>query len=262
MKTFFKTTGAVLVAGLALAACGSSSASSTGSTHVKSQSSNTQATRTYRPTLVGVTLPYGNKPTHAIIKFAQGKSWFVNEIRNTKDWRYSVTFGQHIFVGHYTKGAAYRYVRDSKIQAMDNNEFLGLVLSKSTKWPHGVVDHFNFVRYGQFGGTTVSQINAAIQWQTRHHFNPARLNVPHEATIIESPVGKLAPPNSSHRVPGACIPSPAELLGSNGHPATDDPYNALISNYTIQYSGLNGNLYSHGTPYQTSNCAKALSGVK
>jgi hypothetical protein len=253
----------MLAAGVILAACGSAKVTSqTGAEKPKAVRYGWVGSTNSKTGLRTLKLPHAGDATPTITKFASTDRKFYVQIINPKDWVYSKTFGKHIFVGEYTSGVNYKYVRDSKIQAMDNNEFLELVLSKSTQWPHRAVDGFNFVRYGQFGSATASQINAAIQWQAKHHFTPVKPNVPSEATIIESPVGELAPPNSSHRVPGACIPQPVELLDNNGHPATGDPYDALTPNYTIQYSGLNGNLYSHGTPYLTTSCAKTLSGAK
>jgi hypothetical protein len=96
-------------------------------------------------------LPHVGLATSTITEYASfaANNKFYKQIINPKDWVKSTTFGGYIFVGKYTTtGDGYRQVRNSKIYAMDNNEFLRLVLSKSTKWPRTPVAGFNFVRHG------------------------------------------------------------------------------------------------------------------
>jgi hypothetical protein len=219
MKTFFKTTGAVLVAGLALAACGSTS---TSSAHIK-------------PTTT--TLPYGNKPTPSIAKLMKVDKPFAKQITNKKDWYYSNTFGRHIFVGTYTSRTTYAQVRDAKIAAMNTMELYTLEAKYETEWPT-VLNGFN---YDAFGQKAISQASLVSFYKSAvAHGHPSMIpSVPNEETIIESPVGRLTPtqmPRSSgapqQATLGICVPHKSEDVSANsgnpigtsttlGHSSTD-----------------------------------------
>jgi hypothetical protein len=244
MKTFFKTSGAVLVAGLALAACGSAKVTSqTGAKKPsKTVSAKTVSSKPGFHTLptsgaLFLTLPYGGKATPTIMYFAQQNPSFYHEIINPKDWVYSKTFGRHIFVGHYTSRTTYAQVRDAKIGAMNSMELYTLEAKYETKWPT-VLNGFN---YDAFGQKTISQANLVSFYKSAvAHGHPSMVHaVPSEATIIESPVGKITPtqmPKSSgapqQATLGICIPRRFEDVSANsgnpigtsttlGHSSTD-----------------------------------------
>jgi len=211
MKTFFKTSGAILVAGLALAACGSTSTSSTGSGGSGVSTSSAAVT----------TLPYGNKPTPSIAKLMKVDKPFAKQITNPKDWAYSNTFGRRIFVGPYTSGVNRQRVRDAKIAAMNSIELLTLDANYQTKWPT-VINGFNYRAFGQGSisqaGITSFEKSAVAQG------HPAMIAaVPSEATIVEAPVGPISlkqmaksPGVPQQATLGICVPSRVEITYLNG----------------------------------------------
>jgi len=202
MKTFFKTSGAVLVAGLALAACGQFS--STSSAHIKSTT----------------TLPYGNKPTSSIAALMKIDKPFAKQITNPKDWVKSKTFGRHIFVGPYTSGVNYQRVRDAKIAAMDSMELLTASSNYQAAWPT-TANGFNYRAFGQepILQAALTSLNKSAVAQGHAAMIAA---VPNEATIIESPVGRITakqmaatatqPQNSTI---GICVPARFEAVYSD-----------------------------------------------
>jgi len=199
MKTFFKTTGAVLVAGLALAACGSTTTSSK------------------TPT---TTLPYGNKPTLSIAKLMKVDKPFAKQITNPNDWVKSKTFGRYIFVGPYTSRTTYPQVRDAKIAAMNSIEMFTLDANYQAKWPT-VLNGFNYRAFGQ-GSISQAEITS-FEKISASQGHPAMIAaVPSEATIVEAPVGPIAlrqmaksPGVPQQATLGICVPSRLEITYTN-----------------------------------------------
>jgi len=210
MKNILRTSGAILVAGLALAACGSTSSASTGS----------GGAGVSTPSAAPTTLPYGNKPTPSIAKLMKVDKTFAKQVTNKKDWYYSKTFSRHIFVGPYTSGVDRQRVRDAKIAAMNSIEMLTLDANYQAKWPT-VLDGFNYRAFGQ-GSISQAEITS-FEKSSASQGHPAMIAaVPSEATIVEAPVGPIAlkqmaksPGVPQQATLGICVPSRVEITYLN-----------------------------------------------
>ncbi len=206
MKTIFKTAGAVLAAGVILAACGSSSANNTSGTGTT-------------PSSAKVTLPYGNTPTPSIAALMKIDKSFAKQIINKKYWVKSNTFGRYIFVGPYTSGVDRKRVRDAKIAAMDAMELLVASSNYQPTWPT-TANGFNYQTFGQ---ATVSQalltaLNKSAVALGHHSMIAA---VPSEATVAEAPVGQLTAKQMANTAGqpqnttlGICVPHEFESVYS------------------------------------------------
>jgi len=213
MKTFFKTSGAILVAGLALAACGSTSTSST-SHHSAKPHIGWNGPKLY--------LPHVGFATSAITTFAHKDPAYVKSAINPKHWVKSTTFGQYIFVGTYTStsSVAYQRVRDAKIAAMNSIEMFTLDANYQAKWPT-VLNGFNYRAFGQ-GSISQAEITSFEKSAVAQGHAAMIAAVPNEATIVEAPVGPISlkqmaksPGVPQQATLGICVPSRIEITYLN-----------------------------------------------
>jgi len=261
MKTVLRTAGAIVVAGMALAACGSTAHASTKPASKKASTASYGWINSKTDAATGLPelmLPHAGLASPTIDKFATKDYSFYKEIINPKDWAYSKTFSRYIFVGPYTKSLAYQQVRDAKIGAMNLREILALFQAKSMAYPT-TLDGFNYRAYGQWptpqGPTALAQElhkNAPLH-------GVFTLEIPSEATIVESPVGPITPkmadsnPAKYPIVEGACVPHAMVQL-YNGIPGTTSAYTNPTAAYFVQYTNTN-KVFLDGGVQSTGSCA-------
>jgi hypothetical protein len=227
MKKIFHTAGAIAVAGLALAACGSAVHSHNATSRInkpaKSNTSTVPAKYGWKRTAAGapeLILPHVGKATPTIYLAAEQDYPYYTHLANPKDWVKSKTFGRHIFVGPYTAGVNYQRVRDAKIAAMDSMELLTASSNYQAAWPT-TANGFNYRAFGQepILQAALTSLNKSAVAQGHAAMNAV---VPNETTIIESPVGRITakqmaatatqPQNSTI---GICVPARFEAVYSN-----------------------------------------------
>ncbi len=261
MKTVLRTAGAIVAAGMALAACGSASHASTKSAQKKASTASYGWINSKTDPATGLPelmLPHAGLASPTIDKFATKDYSFYKEIINPQDWVYSKTFSRYIFVGPYTKGLAYLQVRDAKILAIDLKEILTLFQAKSTAYPT-TLDGFNYRTYGQWPSPQAPvALSKDINVESAAHFSGVTLDVPSEATIVESPVGPITPkmadnnPAKYQTVPGTCVPH-AMLQLHNGTSVLTAPYNNSKAAYFVQYTNTN-KVFADGQAQSTADC--------
>jgi hypothetical protein len=274
MKQFMRTSGIIVAAGLALAACGSATHAHTGASAIKpppaGSSTKTVPAKYGWHTVggkLGLILPHVGAATKTILAFSQQDYPFYTEITNPKYWVKSPTFGQWIFVGPYTTGKQYRQVRDAKLAAVDVRERDVLFAQGATTWP-SKIGSIDATVYGQQALGNLPSVVAAEQYTAKNDPGKAlTLDVPSIATIEESPVGMLTPKMMANTpsqpqisVPGTCIPhtlatyfSGTKTLALVG---VGDSPNAM---YEIKYGPTN-NLASsnYSSVYQPTASCKSM----
>jgi hypothetical protein len=275
MKKFLRASGAIAVAGLALAACGSATHSQTGakainppptgsSTSVGSSKYGWKRTATGQPEFV---LPHVGRATPTIYTLAEHDFAYSTQVVNPKYWVYSKTFGQWIFVGPYTSGVNYQRVRDAKLAAVNSMETDVLFAHGATSWPTKI-GAINATVYGQPTVSNMPSVVATEQYDAKHY--PGKTFtavVPSVATIIESPVGMLTPAMMSntpsqeqYSVPGTCIPHTfAVYFKGTATAALTGPGDFPNAVYEAQYGPTNSlvgaNTNTSGAGYNvTTSC--------
>jgi hypothetical protein len=267
-KIYFRIIGAIGAAGLVLAACGSAStASKTKAVTAKYGWDNQVKEANGIPELK---LPYAGVATPSITKLASEDYAFYKQVINPADWVYSPTFHRHIFVGPYTKGVAEARVIDSKIGAMVWKEMLTLnaALQPASVWP-GTVNGFNYHIQGLsiiLKAITVNE-KPLRKYVNRTH-TTLSASVPSEATIIESPVGKLtakqmdaAPGQAQYTTIGICVPHAFDIYNWNHQRMLVKAYSASIAEYFAEHGNTKvlvatGNSLTNGVGFHpTSSCA-------
>jgi hypothetical protein len=269
-KTYFKIIGAIGAAGLVLAACGSApTAAKTKAVTAKYGWDNQVKNANGVPELK---LPYVGVATPSITNLASEDYAFYSQVINPADWVYAPAFHQHVFVGPYTKGVAKARVMDSKIYAMAWKEVLtlGAELQPASAWP-GTVNGFN---YHVPDLSTFLQEVTANRNTLRQYVNEANttlsVSTPSEATIIESPVGKLTakqmgntPGQPQYTTIGICVPHPFDIYNASHQPVLASGDSATIAEYFADYgntkvlqSAGNSNSFINGAGFTpTSSCA-------
>jgi hypothetical protein len=273
MKQIFKTSGAILAAGLALAACGSAAHAHTGTSAINPPpkgASSPISTKYGWHTINGsleLVLPHVGDATKTILALSQQDLPFYHEITNPKYWVKSNTFGGWIFVGPYTGGKQYRQIRDAKLAAVDVRERDVLFAQSATTWP-SKIGAINATAYGQQALGNVPSVVAAEQYTAKNDPGKAlTLDTPSITTIAESPVGELTPKmmantpsQPQYSVPGVCVPhtfatyfSGTTTLALTG---VGDSPNAM---YEIKYGPTN-NLASsnYSSVYQPTASCKSM----
>jgi hypothetical protein len=265
---YFRIIGAIGAAGLVLAACGSApTAAKTKAVTAKYGWDNQVKNANGVPELK---LPYVGVATPSITKLASEDYAFYSQVINPADWVYSSAFHQHVFVGPYIKGVAKARVIDSKTFAMVWKEelTLGAALEPASAWP-GTVNGFN---YHVPGLSIILQSITANNNILGKYVNEAHTtlsaSVPSEATIIESPVGKLTakqmdetPGQPQYTTIGICVPHAFDIYNANHQPVLTGVNNAPIADYFADYGNTKvivfaGNSFTNGAGYNpTSSCA-------
>jgi hypothetical protein len=265
---YFRIIGAIGAAGLVLAACGSApTAAQTKAVTAKYGWDNQVKNANGVPELK---LPYVGVATPSITKLASEDYAFYSQVINPADWVYSSAFHQHVFVGPYTKGVAKARVIDSKIDAMVWKEelTLGAALEPASAWP-GTVNGFNYHIQGLplilRAVTADSNVLAKLANEAHTTFS---LSVPSEATIIESPVGKLTakqmdntPGQPQYTTIGICVPHAFEIYDAHHQPVLTGVASAPIADYFADYGNTKvlepaGNSFTNGAAFNpTSSCA-------
>ncbi len=267
-QSYFRIIGAIGAAGLVLAACGSAStASKTKAVTAKYGWDNQVKEANGIPELK---LPYAGVATPSITKLASQDYAFYKQVINPADWVYSPTFHRHIFVGPYTKGVAKARVIDSKTFAMVFKEMLtlGAAQQPASAWP-GTVNGFNYHVPDLplvLQGVTYLR-NAVTKYDNEKH-TTLSVSAPSEATIIESPVGRLTakqmdtgPGQPQYTTIGFCLPRPFEiynarhqLVSAKGQSAPKAMYFADYGNTKVLVTA--GNSFTNGAGFNpTSSCA-------
>jgi hypothetical protein len=269
-QSYFRIIGAIWAAGLVLAACGSANtASKTKAVTAKYGWDNKVKGANGIPELK---LPYAGVATPSITKLASKDYAFYKQVINPADWVYSSTFHRHIFVGPYTKGVAEARVMDSKIYAMTWKEQLTLnaSLQPASAWP-GIVNGFNYHVQGLpiILQSVTAYSNALAKLANELH-TTFSASVPSEATIIESPVGRLTakqmgntPGQPQYTTIGICVPHAFEIYDARHQPVLTGVYSAPIADYFADYgntkvlqSSSNSNSFTNGAGFNpTSSCA-------
>ena len=242
MKTIFKTAGAVLAAGITLAACGASSSSSTSTPHKPKLEVATYGWSVKVNPETGLQtlrLPHEGVATPTITKFASKDYAFYKEITNPKDWKYSHTFGQYIFVGPYTGKTSYVRVRDAKVRLMDLRYAILQFSTRGAVVP-SKVGGFSYQTLGQWPATDPTLLATGdAQLQARYGTAALSAAVPSVGTIVEAPVGSVtyaeeANPKTYPTVVGVCVPHELALLDGSAA-AFAAPYNAMHAIYSAAY---------------------------
>ncbi len=267
-QNYFRIIGAIGAAGLVLAACGSApTAAKTKAVTAKYGWDNQVKNANGVPEL---RLPYVGVATPSITNLASEDYAFYSQVINPADWVYSSAFHQHVFVGPYTKGVAKARVIDSKIYAMVWKEQLTLnaSLQPASAWP-GTVNGFNYhvpdlsvILQG------VTDFNNALAKYVNQAHTTLSVSTPSEATIIESPVGKLTakqmgntPGQPQYTTIGICVPHPFDIYNANHQPVLVGVYSAPIADYFADYGNTKvlttaGNSFTTGAGFNpTSSCA-------
>ncbi len=267
-KTYFRIIGAIGAAGLVLAACGSApTAAKTKAVTAKYGWDNQVKNANGIPELK---LPYVGVATPSITKLASEDYAFYSQVINPADWVYSSAFHQHVFVGPYTKGVAKARVIDSKIDAMVWKEeiTLGAALEPASAWP-GTVNGFNYhVPDLPIILQRVTAGNNALTKYVNEAHTTLSASTPSEATIIESPVGKLTakqmdntPGQPQYTTIGICVPHAFDIYNASRQPVLTSSAGALIADYFADYGNTkvlipNGSSFTNGTELNpTSSCA-------
>lgn len=267
MKTIFKTAGAILAAGVILAACGSSSSSPAKAKETTQKAKGTAAV--VKPGWVGpilnpqtgvrkLKLPYGGYATPTIAAWATPADHyaFYQQLINPKDWRYSATFGHHIFVGPY--GNSYYAIRDAKVRLMDLRYAIEQFAARTTSVPSTVAG-FNYRSLGQWPTTDPTLLSTGVaQLNARYGSATLTPDVPSEATIIEAPVGEVTPteaqaPKTYPTVAGVCVPHALALM-DGPTAAFVAPYNNTHAVYAVIYGPAKNSQTSAGVQ-RTTSCA-------
>jgi hypothetical protein len=257
-KIYPRIIGAIGAAGLVLAACGSAPiAAKTKAVTAKygwdNQVKNANGVSELK-------LPYVGVATPSITKLASEDYAFYSQVINPADWVYSSAFHQHVFVGPYTKGVAKARVIDSKINAMLWKEQLTLnaSLQPASAWP-GTVNGFNYHVQGLpiiLQGITYFD-NALTKYVNETH-TTLSVSTPSEATIIESPVGKLTakqmdetPGQPQYTTIGICVPHAFDIYNASHQPVLTGVYSAPIAEYFADYGNTKvivfaGNSFTNG----------------
>jgi hypothetical protein len=265
---YFRIIGAIGAAGLVLAACGSApTAAKTKAVTAKYGWDNQVKNANGVPELK---LPYVGVATPSITKLASEDYAFYSQVINPADWVYSPAFHRYVFVGPYTKGVAKARVIDSKTYAMVWKEtlILGGALQPASAWP-GTVNGFN---YHVQGLPIILQGIAEVSNVLTKYVNEAHttlsVSVPSEATIIESPVGKLTakqmdntPGQPQYTTIGICVPHAFDIYNANHQPMLGKGYSAPTAEYFADYGNTNiltpsNNDSPNGAGFNpTSSCA-------
>ena len=262
MRTIFKTTGAILAAGLALAACGQSSpAKAKETTPAKAKTAAVVKPGWYGPVnpatrLQQLRLPYGGDATPTITRWASTHYAFYAQLIKPSDWRYSSTFGQRIFVGPSSK--SYYAIRDAKVRLMDLRYAIEQLAARATSVPSTVAG-FNYRVLGQWPATDPTLLSTGVsQLNARYGSATLTADVPSVATIIESPVGEVTPaeaqvPKSYPTVAGVCVPHALALMDGSAA-AFVAPYNNTQAVYAVIYGPAKASQASAGVQ-RTISCA-------
>jgi hypothetical protein len=264
---YFRIIGAIGAAGLVLAACGSAStAAKTKAVTAKYGWDNQVKNANGVPELK---LPYVGVATPSITKLASEDYAFYSQVINPADWAYSSAFHRYVFVGPYTKGVAKARVINSKIYAMVSKETLTLAaaLQPASAWP-GTVNGFNYHVPDLpviLQGVTYFD-NALTKYVNKAH-TTLSVSVPSEATIIESPVGKLTakqmnntPGQPQYTTIGICVPHAFDIYNANHQPVLVSAYSAPIADYFADYGNTKvlvtaSNNFANGAEFNpTSSC--------
>ncbi len=267
---YFRIIGAIGAAGLVLAACGSApTAAKTKAVTAKYGWDNQVKNANGVPELK---LPYVGVATPSITNLASEDYAFYSQVINPADWVYSSTFHQHVFVGPYTKGVAKARVIDSKIYAMVSKETLtlGAALQPASAWP-GVVNGFNYhlpdLPIILQGVTGVS--NSLTKYVNETH-TTLSVSTPSEATIIESPVGKLTakqmgntPGQPQYTTIGICVPHAFDIYNASHQPVLVGVYNAPKAEYFADYGNTKvlvtaGNSFTNGAGFNPANSCASM----
>jgi hypothetical protein len=265
---YFRIIGAIGAAGLVLAACGSApTAAKTKAVTAKYGWDNQVKNANGVPELK---LPYVGVATPSITNLASEDYAFYSQVINPADWVYSSTFHQHVFVGPYTKDVAKARVIDSKTFAMVWKEELTLAaaLQPTSAWP-GTVNGFNYHVQGLpiFLQEFTAYNNDLSQYANQAH-TTLSASVPSEATIIESPVGKLTakqmgntPGQPQYTTIGICVPHAFDIYNASHQPMLAKGDSAPIAEYFADYGNTKvlvsaGNNFTNGAGFNpTSGCA-------
>ena len=228
-KSMFAVVG---VGAMLLAACGSTTSSKTSSNSGTTPSKPKPAqavTSKYgydplRPDANGnpqLILPHVGVASPTIRRFASHDQTFYHQIINPADWVHSNTFGGWIFVGPYTSGTNYQRIRDAKIAAVNSMELFTLEANYKQTWPT-ILNGFN---YDAFGQKSVSQSLVTSFYKSAVVLGSGKMtaDVPSQATIEESPVGKLTPKmmantpaQPQNTTLGICVPHAFEIKDNGG----------------------------------------------
>jgi hypothetical protein len=267
-KNYFRIIGAIGAAGLVLAACGSApTAAKTKAVTAKYGWDNQVKNANGVPELK---LPYVGVATPSITNLASEDYAFYSQVINPADWVYSSAFHRYVFVGPYTKGVAKARVMDSKTFAMVWKEeiTLGSALQPASAWP-GTVNGFNYHVQGLpivLQGVTAYS-NALTKYVNKMH-TTLSVSTPSEATIIESPVGKLTakqmnntPGQPQYTTIGICVPHAFDIYNANHQPVLVGVYGAPKAEYFADYGNTKvivfaGNSFTNGAEFNpVSSCA-------
>jgi hypothetical protein len=265
---YFRIIGAIGAAGLVLAACGSApTAAKTKAVTAKYGWDNQVKNANGVPELK---LPYVGVATPSITNLASEDYAFYSQVINPADWVYSSAFHRYVFVGPYTKGVAKARVMDSKTFAMVWKEeiTLGSALQPASAWP-GTVNGFNYHVQGLpivLQGVTAYS-NALTKYVNKMH-TTLSVSTPSEATIIESPVGKLTakqmnntPGQPQYTTIGICVPHAFDIYNANHQPVLVGVYGAPKAEYFADYGNTKvivfaGNSFTNGAEFNpVSSCA-------
>jgi hypothetical protein len=271
-QSYFRIIGAIGAAGLVLAACGSA--------HTASKTKAVTAKYGWDNKVIGANgipelkLPYVGVATPSITKLASKDYAFYRQVINPADWVYSSAFHRHIFVGPYTKSIAKARVIDSKIYAMTWKEQLTLnaSLQPASAWP-GIVNGFNYHVQGLpiILRSVTAYSNALAKLANEAH-TTFSASVPSEATIIESPVGKLTarqmdetPGQPQYTTIGICVPHPFDIYDARHQPVLTGGYGAPIAEYFADYgntkvlqSSGNSNSFTNGVDFYPANSCASM----
>jgi hypothetical protein len=267
-QTYFRIIGAIGAAGLVLAACGSApTAAKTKAVTAKYGWDNQVKNANGVPELK---LPYVGVATPSITKLASEDYAFYSQVINPADWVYSSAFHQHVFVGPYTKGVAKARVIDSKIEAMVWKEQLTLEaeMQPASAWPE-TVDGFNYHVQGlPIVLQSITEYSNYLTKYVNQAHTTLSVSTPSEATIIESPVGKLTAKQMDetagqpqYTTIGICVPHPFIIYNASHQPVFTGPYSAPIADYFADYGNTKvliaaSNNSPNGAGFNpTSSCA-------
>jgi hypothetical protein len=145
---------------------------------------------------------------------------------------------------------------------------LGAALEPASAWP-GTVNGFNYHIQGLplilRAVTADSNVLAKLANEAHTTFS---LSVPSEATIIESPVGKLTakqmdntPGQPQYTTIGICVPHAFEIYDAHHQPVLTGVASAPIADYFADYGNTKvlepaGNSFTNGAAFNpTSSCA-------
>jgi hypothetical protein len=215
-------------------------------------------------------LPYVGVATPSITKLAGEDYAFYSQVISPADWVYSSTFHQHVFVGPYTKGVAKARVLDSKIDAMVWKEQITLEaeMQPASAWP-GTVNGFNYHVQGlPIILQSITEYSNALAKYVNEAHTTLSVSTPSEATIIESPVGRLTAKQMDatsgqpqYTTIGICVPHAFDIYNANHQPMLGKGYSAPTAEYFADYGNTNiltpsGNSFTNGAGFNpTSSCA-------